>query len=619
MSNSVVNLLVNDSGYNAKIKQAASTFAGYVSQVGGAKSQYGALTKAIQQSTIAQEALNAVMSKNPMGAVIAVATAAATTLMESLNGVSEEQQRLADAAEERAERERHENETVVNSVADIITKYQLLRNEWQSLSNEHSKSQWLKENKSKFQQLGIAVNDVKTAEDVFVNNTQKVVAALIARAKAEAYGELYKEKLKKKITNDLNPSVDNGRQYVKQNRLKRSVDDEKLAGVTPEDINWKRETVMKNGIASTNTTFGSYKQSGLDKLNKLRNDMALARKAQEENELNMLAQNMAIFRGESDNILDSAGLIPVRGGSGGGKGGRGGRSGSKVAKEQYVPAEGTPDYISAMIKELQTKLGKTVDQGERMGILQDIESLKEELKTMTTLPDIGGQLKDEFEPALSPLQQLNEELKELRSELEMSPNAEAYQENLQKIADKEKEIANFKGIKEAAQDSKSATSDFSEAATAIGRVGSAMASIEDPTAKVMGIVAQAIATVAAAYASALGSDTTTKGNIWAFIAAAAAATVSMVTTIASIHSATGFALGGMVEGNSYSSDQIPIMANAGEVVLTRAMQGNLASQLQGNQGNLNLTATITGEQIRLALNNNGRRTGRGEFVQTTNM
>jgi hypothetical protein len=47
------------------------------------------------------------------------------------------------------------------------------------------------------------------------------------------------------------------------------------------------------------------------------------------------------------------------------------------------------------------------------------------------------------------------------------------------------------------------------------------------------------------------------------------------------------------------------------------MAGNLASQLEGNGlGNLNLTATIKGEQIKLALNNNGRRTGKGEFVQS---
>ena len=78
------------------------------------------------------------------------------------------------------------------------------------------------------------------------------------------------------------------------------------------------------------------------------------------------------------------------------------------------------------------------------------------------------------------------------------------------------------------------------------------------------------------------------------------------------------AAGGTVVGNTYSGDQIPAMLNAGEVVLNRAQQGNIASQLEnGASQNLKLDAVISGEQIRLVLNNNGRRTGRGEYVQST--
>jgi hypothetical protein len=164
---------------------------------------------------------------------------------------------------------------------------------------------------------------------------------------------------------------------------------------------------------------------------------------------------------------------------------------------------------------------------------------------------------------------------------------------------------------------KDAADSWQTALSSISSVGMALASVEDPTAKVAGIIMEAVASVAQAFSSALSSDQTTKGNIWAFIAAAAASTAAMVSTIATIHSATGFAQGGMIQGNTYSGDMVPIRANAGEVVLTRAMQGNLASQLEGNGlGNLNLSATISGEQIRIALNNNGRRTGRGEYVQT---
>ena len=158
---------------------------------------------------------------------------------------------------------------------------------------------------------------------------------------------------------------------------------------------------------------------------------------------------------------------------------------------------------------------------------------------------------------------------------------------------------------------------WTEAGQAIGVVGTVMNSIKNPAAQTAGAVAQAIANIALAYSQAIGEDGTIKSNIWYFIAATAAAMVSMATTINQIHSATGYAEGGIVSGTKYSGDNIPIMANAGEIVLTRAMAGNLASSLQNNGlQNLRLTATLKGEDIRLSVNNNGRRTGRGEMVQS---
>ena len=79
------------------------------------------------------------------------------------------------------------------------------------------------------------------------------------------------------------------------------------------------------------------------------------------------------------------------------------------------------------------------------------------------------------------------------------------------------------------------------------------------------------------------------------------------------HAANGY----YVPGNRFSTDTTPILANAGELVLSRAQQGNLASQLEGGiTPFMKLDAVVTGEQIRLVMNNNGRRTGRGEYVQT---
>lgn len=168
---------------------------------------------------------------------------------------------------------------------------------------------------------------------------------------------------------------------------------------------------------------------------------------------------------------------------------------------------------------------------------------------------------------------------------------------------------------DAAVDTKSfklTSEEATKAASAISSIGSALQSIEDPGAKVAGIIATAIGNIALTFASSL------KGTVgpWDWIAAAAAGTATMLTTIASIKSATkgSFAEGGMVKGNSYSGDNIPIMANAGEIVLNRAQASSIAGQLQGNGGGNMSPSWISGEQIYVAMNRYTRRTGRGEIV-----
>jgi hypothetical protein len=78
------------------------------------------------------------------------------------------------------------------------------------------------------------------------------------------------------------------------------------------------------------------------------------------------------------------------------------------------------------------------------------------------------------------------------------------------------------------------------------------------------------------------------------------------------------AAGGTVVGNTYSGDQVPAMLNAGEVVLSKAQAGVIASDLQGGgMQNMNLQAVVTGEQLRFILNANSLRRGKGEYVTST--
>ena len=178
----------------------------------------------------------------------------------------------------------------------------------------------------------------------------------------------------------------------------------------------------------------------------------------------------------------------------------------------------------------------------------------------------------------------------------------------------DKQIAKIqKGGKDVAESWKTATS-------AVNTFGSVLGAIEDPAAKVAATVAQAIASVALAYAETLAKDQTTKSNVWAFIAAAAAATVSMATTIASIHSSTGYAEGGIIKGNHYSGDMIGgqlengqlVGLNAQEVVLNRAQSGNLASQLQGGGvNNFQLETRVSGDDLRIILRRSNMKRGYG--------
>ena len=150
------------------------------------------------------------------------------------------------------------------------------------------------------------------------------------------------------------------------------------------------------------------------------------------------------------------------------------------------------------------------------------------------------------------------------------------------------------------------------AAQAVTSIGDAFASIEDPSAKAAGTVMQAIASIALGFGQAVAQASSM--GPWGWLAYLAAGTAALATTISTVHSLTGFENGGEIKGNSFSGDNIPIMANAGEVVLTRAQQGNLASQLEGAATNVHVTGEVQGTKLFLVINRALKVAGKGELV-----
>ena len=145
------------------------------------------------------------------------------------------------------------------------------------------------------------------------------------------------------------------------------------------------------------------------------------------------------------------------------------------------------------------------------------------------------------------------------------------------------------------------------AGQAVSAFSAALSSMEDPGAKAAGMVMQALGSIALGFATA-SAQANTAGTGWGWLAWVAAGLGAMATAISTVHSLTGFAQGGIVEGNSYSGDNMMFGGdglyglNAGELVLTKAQQSTLASALQGNgMQNMNIAGRIKGTDIILSI------------------
>ena len=109
--------------------------------------------------------------------------------------------------------------------------------------------------------------------------------------------------------------------------------------------------------------------------------------------------------------------------------------------------------------------------------------------------------------------------------------------------------------------------------------------------------------------------------------AANTAAVGALATVMTVNTATNFipffshggiarAANGFIGGNSYSGDFLPVAVNSGELILNRAQQGNLASQLSGGaMGAIEVFGRVSGEDLEIV---SRRRNRRRYGVETTN-
>ena len=205
---SIANALNKDSALLQKMKQiylqaeaAAQTKAAAATAAKTTATKAGAIAEATQTTataaqtvatnaqstatkiaTVAQYAWNTAIAANPIAATIAVIAAAAAAVLVYAT-------RSTQAAEDaKALTDEFKNQS--SAVAENRVRLQNLRGEWESLTNDSQRQEWIKTNASEFQKLGVAVGTVAEAESILVNNTDAFIEAMTLRAEAAAASAL---------------------------------------------------------------------------------------------------------------------------------------------------------------------------------------------------------------------------------------------------------------------------------------------------------------------------------------------------------------------------------------------------------------------------------------------
>lgn len=177
-------LLVVISTYGAyKAAVLAVAAAHKVAAIWGEVQAFLSLTKCITSAKDAMLLLNMATKANPIGLVLSAVAAAATAFV-LFRDKSDD---ATDALKRQQQEAEDFNRAVSESAGRASSQYRQLQNEYKTLKNAHEKTEWIDKNKSKFSELGLSVNNVNSAENIFVKNTEIMLAAFKKRAEASAW------------------------------------------------------------------------------------------------------------------------------------------------------------------------------------------------------------------------------------------------------------------------------------------------------------------------------------------------------------------------------------------------------------------------------------------------
>ena len=499
-----------------------------------------------------------------------------TQAAESAKNMASEEAKAADAVQSAYD------STLKSTYANLIMKYEQLKDGWKNLRSEHEKTAWIKNNQSAFAELKIKVNGVADAENIFRKNTGAVVEAFTRRAQAAAYAakltELYQKQIglveqKNKVVQNIANDAKKGGRHAKE------------GDVVPES--WRSERYGKVG----NDGQWRFTKVGAERYNGT-NVSGDKQVAKIDNSINNLTKQIEDTKKQMASAANSNGWIDA-GKITSGTGGTGGRVGSggtanhtpSVTDKKDDPLKGSIDWYTKAIDEKKRQLYATANEAAAKSINNEMEALQRDLYFLKVRIGVEVPPPIEVKKAIKPMaEQLQESFDDMQKYLKEHPlqvqaDPKRLEKLTQKMEDFEKikglgnvDLGNFEGVRKAMTDIQGivdpTAKGFAAAGTACQALGGAMQQLGSDSA--------AIGLLALSLATAMTDAAKQSWITWlAFGISGTAQLVSMVATISQ------FATGGIVGGNSKSGDRVLARVNSGEMILNAAQQAQLFAIANG--------------------------------------
>lgn len=239
----------------------------------------------------------------------------------------------------------------------ILYRLQL---QWKNLRTEADKTKWIKNNQSEFSKLGIAINNVADAENVFVKNTAAVIESMRLRAIAAAGEQLATEEYKKAMQEGASRGALEADYNAHEQSVRGQVRAQYLQGQQIGSNVWTRDENGKLRLqVATQTELNRLQETALandKKRAKQAKEIATAREREQQYIQNGM-QYTKIALGYTQDVIDvlnSAGIKPEDQKSTGKSGsGRGARS-----LDEYIR-----NMSTTLIKKANDAAAKAIEDG----------------------------------------------------------------------------------------------------------------------------------------------------------------------------------------------------------------------------------------------------------------